>query len=326
MSAITDQHISVGVESSFGTAVTPTRSYEATADTFTREVEYIESVGFRADMQTIRSDRHDTVSLGATGSIEMAVLNKGHGLIMQHLLGTSSGPTQQSSSAAYKSTFSTNDIGPAGSYTIQANRADSGGTLRPFTYEGCTATGFNITQEVGSPLTMSIDFDAETEQTSTGSATAAYPASATPFIWTDAVIELNDSAVSSFTSFSLDGDLGMSTSRRFLKGNATKGQPKRSSVPSYTGTIEAEFEDLTQYNNFVNGTTFKLELICTQGTAIEGSYYPFFHVTLPVCKFTGTTPVASISDLTTISLPFTVLHNGTDNAITVEYQSTDTAF
>ena len=102
MSGIHDQHISVGVESTFGTAVTPTRSYEATADTFTREVEYIESVGFRADMQTIRSDRHDTVSLGATGSIEMSVLNKGHGLIMQHLLGTSSGPTQQSSSAEYK--------------------------------------------------------------------------------------------------------------------------------------------------------------------------------------------------------------------------------
>ena len=43
MSSILDQVVTVGVESTYGTAQTSTvRSYEAKADTFQRDVEYIE--------------------------------------------------------------------------------------------------------------------------------------------------------------------------------------------------------------------------------------------------------------------------------------------
>ena len=69
-----------------------------------------------------------------------------------------------------------------------------------------------------------------------------------------------------------------------------------------------------------------MEFICTKGTAIEGAYYPFFHVTMPVCKWTGSTPVASLDDLTTIELPFTVLDNGTDAAVTITYQTNSGSF
>ena len=78
MSSILDQVVTVGVESTYGTPETSTvRSYEAKADTFTRDVEYIDSIGFRRDQQTLRSDRSDTISLGATGSLEMDVMDKG---------------------------------------------------------------------------------------------------------------------------------------------------------------------------------------------------------------------------------------------------------
>ena len=324
MSSILDQVVQVGVESTYGTAVAPTRAYEAKADTFQRDVEYIQSVGFRKDMETVLSGRDQTVSLGATGSIEMDVMNKGMGLLLQHTLGTSA-IAQQGSTAAYLQTFSTNDTGGTGSFTVQSSKVDSGGTLRGFTNEGSVITGFNINQELGANTSMTFNFDSENEQTSTAIATASYPASMTPFNYTDATIEIDDSAVSTFTSFSLDGDLAMKTDRRFLKGSATKGQPKRAGVPSYTGTISGEFEDLTQYAAFSAGTEFKLEFIVTQGTAIAGSYYPYFHVTMPTCKWTGSTPVASLDDMTTIDLPYTVLWDGSNPAITITYMSTDTA-
>ena len=57
MSSILDQVVQVGVESTYGTAVAPTRAYEAKADTFQRDVEYIQSVGFRKDMETVLSGR-----------------------------------------------------------------------------------------------------------------------------------------------------------------------------------------------------------------------------------------------------------------------------
>ena len=325
MASILDQVVQVGVESTYGTAVAPTRAYEAKADTFQRDVEYIQSVGFRKDLETILSGRDTTVSLGATGTLEMDVMDKGMGLLLQHTLGTASGPTQQSSTAAYLQTFTTNDTGPTGSFTVQSSKVDSGGTARSFTNEGSVVTGFNISQELGANTSMTFNFDSETEQNSTAIATPSYPASMTPFNYTEATIEIDDSAVNTFTSFSLDGDLAMKTDRRFLKGSATKGQPKRSGVPSYTGTISGEFEDLTQFSAFANGTEFKLEFIVTDGTAIEGSHYPYFHVTMPKCKWTGSTPVASLDDMTTIDLPYTVLWNQSDPAITVTYMSSDSA-
>ena len=324
MSSILDQVVQVGVESQYGTAVAPTRAYEAKADTFQRDVEYIQSVGFRKDMETVLSGRDTTISLGATGSIEMDVMNKGMGLLLQHTLGTSA-IAQQGSTAAYLQTFSTNDTGGTGSFTVQSSKVDSGGTLRGFTNEGSVITGFSINQELGANTSMTFNFDSENEQTSTAIATPAYPASMTPFNYTDATIEINDSAISTFTSFSLDGDLAMKTDRRFLKGAATKAQPKRAGVPSYTGTITGEFEDLTQYAAFVAGTEFKLEFIVTQGTAIAGSYFPYFHVTMPKCKWTGSTPVASLSDMTTIDLPYQILWDGSNPAMTITYMSTDTA-
>ena len=325
MSSILDQVCSVGVESTYGSPETSTvRSFEIKSDTFTRDVEYIQSVGMRRDMQTIRSDRDDTVSLGASGSIECDILNKGQGLLLQHVLGTTSGPTQNGSTTAYKSTFSTDDTGPTGSYTIQISRVDSGGTLRPFTYEGCVATGFNIAQELGSNLSMTIAFDAEAESTSTGEATPSYPSSADPFNYTDCVIAIDGSAAANFTSFSLDGDLGMRTDRRFLAGSATKSQPKRASVPSYTGTITAEFASLDDYNKFVNGTTFSINASWT-GASIESPWAYEFVVEIPVAKYTGSTPVASLDDLTVIDLPFIVLDGGSSAAVTMNYTSTDTS-
>ena len=324
MSSILDQVIQVSPEVTYGTAVSPTRAYEGKADTFTRDVEYLQSVGFRRDMQTIRNDRDDTISLGATGSIEFDLLNKGAGLLLQHVLGTTSGPTQLGSTSAYRSTFATSDSGASGSYTIQVSRVDSGGTLRPFTYEGCVATGFNIAQDLGSNLSFTLNFDAENEQTSTGEATPAYPSGADPFNYTQAVIAIDGSAATNFTSFSLDGDLGMDTARRFLAGSATKSQPKRSSVPSYTGTITAEFADLTDYNKFVNGTEFSINA-SWNGAEIASPYNFECVLSIPVAKFTGSAPVASLDSLTTVDLPFGVLDNGSSAAITMTYTSTDTS-
>ena len=326
MASILDTFCGVAEESTYGTAITSGfRGYEAQSDSFTREVEYIESVGFRQALQTVRSDRHDTISIGASGAIETDVLTKGHGLLLKHMLGGSSGPTQQGGTAAYKQTFETSDDGPSGSYTVQLPRVDSAGSLQSFTYEGCVPTGFTITQNLDEALKLTCDFDSENEQMSTSASSPTYPTDADVFVFTDATIEVAGSAINTFTSFSLTGDLGMNTERRFLKGSATKLQPARSAIPSYTGSLEGEFTN-AQYEAFRDGTIFQLELICAKSTAIAGSYYPTFHVTLPKCKFTGSTPVASTDDLTRLSLPFTVLWDGSNAAVKVEYTSTDTSF
>ena len=116
----------------------------------------------------------------------------------------------------------------------------------------------------------------------------------------------------------------MDVSRRFLAGSATKAQPKRSSVPSYTGTISAEFASLTDYERFTGGTTFSINASWT-GATIESPWAYEFVVSIPVAKFTGSTPVASLDDLTVIDMPFTILDGGSGAALSFFYTSTDTS-
>jgi len=326
MAGIYEQFLSVGVETTYGTAVGLARSYEGQSDDWQRDVEYIESQGFREGLETTRSDRYEGISTGATGSTSLDVMNKGMGLILQHALGASSGPTQVGSTIAYTAAFTTNSTGPTGSYTWQMVRVDSGGTARPFTYEGCVCTGVDIEMALGANLNMTLNWDSETEQTSSAAPSPTYVASTTPFPYTTASVEIDDSAVTNVTAMSISLDNGLDTERRFLKGAATKGQPKRSSVPAYTGSMTAEFASLTDYNSFVNSSNVKLELICTQTTAIVGSSYPYVHITMPAVRFTGSSPVASLDALTSIEIPFTILDDGTNAAVTIATQSSDSAF
>ena len=325
--SILDTFVSVAKETGgYGTATTSSaRAFESKNDDFQRDVEYIESVGFRKDMQTIRSDRHTTISTGATGSIEMDIQNKGLGLLLQGALTTATSPVQLGATSGYKSTYESGDALSSVSYTVQVGKADTAGSLQSFTYEGSQITGWSIGQELGNNASMTFNFDCENEQNSTALATPSYPASTTPFNWTNATIEIDDSAISTFTSFSLDADLAADTARRFLKGSATKSQPKMNGVPSYTGSISGEFAAMAQYEAFCNGTVMKIEFILT-GSEIESPYNYVFHVTMPACKFTGSTPVASLDSLSSVDLPFIALDNGTDAAVKIEVTSTDTSF
>ena len=323
MTSILDQHVSIGVETTYSTPVAPTRSYEARSDDWQREVEFIESGGFRADRQTIRSDRHRTVSLGATGSIETAVFDRGMGLLLQHLLGKSVAPVQQEATAAYVSKFESDDTGPDGSYTVVVARDDFG-TLHTYRYAGCVPTGFSLEASIGDPLMLAINYDSAAEDV-TSAVTPAYPADAVPYVWEDCTLTIGG-ATARYQSFSLEGDLAMRTDLRYLKGDAVKAQPVRSGVPAYSGTIGRLGVSKADYDRFVAGTVFEAVFTAKLGTAIEGTHFPQVKVTMPACKFTGSTPQASVDDVATISLPYVALHDGTDPAVTIEITSADTAF
>ena len=83
---------------------------------------------------------------------------------------------------------------------------------------------------------------------------------------------------------------------------------------------------MADYNRFVAGSNHKLELIMTGTTAIAASNFPFFHITMPQIRFEGATPVASLDDLGSVEMPFTILDGGVGAAVTIATQSTDTAF
>ena len=86
MSSILDNAILVGKETTYGTPATLTRAFEAQADTWKREQDALESVGFRAGQQTLRSDRRKQINMGAAGAIELDALTSGLGLLLDGVL------------------------------------------------------------------------------------------------------------------------------------------------------------------------------------------------------------------------------------------------
>jgi hypothetical protein len=319
-----DTAVLIGAESTYGTAATLTRAYEAQVDSFKRVQEPIESKGFRAGLEAMRSDRFVQVNKGGTGSLELDVSVVGAGLLLDGLLGAAVAPTQIAATAAYKQTFTTTSAGPSESYTLQVIRGTVGGTQK-FTHTGGMFTGFNLSQDVDAFLKLGLDFDFDNVETSTAAGTATYVADDSAlFDWTQCVATINGTATD-VRSLSVSGDLGMATDRYRLKGAATKSQPVRTAVPTFTGAVELDFTDNTVYDLWVAGTVVPIIFTWT-GANIEDANNYELKITMAACRLDGESPVAQVEgDIPSQSVPFSVLHNGTDDALMVEYTSIDTA-
>ena len=313
MSSILDAAVLIGEESTYGTAVALSRGYEAKADTFKRVTEPLESVGMRAGQETVRSDRRRQITIGAEGDIsDLDFLTNGMGLILQSMLGTVTGP------AAGVTTLTTNSEPDAQSFTVQVLRVADDGTVFPFTYPGAVVTSWTISQAVSDFLKIGLTFDARTEDTGVGAGTPTYPADAIPFDWTQVAVSIDSTGVDNVRALEFTGELGLKTDRRHLNSTALKKQPRRAAVPTYGGTITADFSDLTEHAKYAAGTIFEVEAVWTSGTDTVT-------ITAPACQYDGDSPVASLSDLTTATMPFRILDNGTDPAITIVIDNGDVA-
>lgn len=322
MATILDTAIMVGKETTYGTkAGAWTRAYEGKADSFKRTQEPLESIGFRAGMETVRADRRRPVNMGGEGTLEIDVLDKGFGLLLQALLGTVAGPTVEGVTAAYTTTAASSSDDPNDAYSLQVLRVDTSGTSRAFTHLGSTITGWEFKQDVNGLFVCSMDFDFQTVVTDQAAGTPSYPDGALPFDWTQCAVTVSGASVDVKT-LSLTGDLGLKTDRRYLRGSELKAQPKRAAVPTFGGSLEVDFADLTLYNAFVSGEIMPLVFTWT-GSEIESPFNAELQITLPACQFDGESPQASLDDLTVQSLPYRVLDNGTDPAVSITYTSTD---
>lgn len=322
MASILDSSVSIGAESTYGTAATLQRSYEAKADTFKRSQEYMESRGMRGGFHTNRSDRQVQTNLGGEGTIGVDFLTEGMGYLLQGAIPLDSEAVEDTT--AYKQTYETSESAPAPFYTIQVKRADIGGTLRAFTYLGCTITSWKISQTVREFLMAEFSFAASDTSEAVGAATESYVDSGI-FHWEHCTLNWNSSDID-VTDFELTCDLGLKTDRRFLRGDPALKQPLLADLPSFEGSFNGEFESMSLYNAFKAGTVAPLVATWDYGSVVSGSSTNYqLVVTMPAVQLMGDTPETNLGDTPVQNAPFKVLHNGSDPAITIEYITVDDA-
>lgn len=324
--SVLDQYVQIAEEAAYGTFQAPTRAYEADTASWQALATLYEYGGLRAGRHAGLTDRQRRIAQGGTGRISSPVLTKGEGLRLKHLLGAATAPAQDGSTAAYDQTFRTTALGPIGSYTVQALLADSGGTLRPFSFLGCVPTDFSISVDTGSHLNLDVGYFATNVVTS-GVATpaAAYPAGAEMLLWADTSIGIAGAAVEYVTGFSLNVDLAMATDRYGLRNDETPRQPKRRGQPTITGSLSGEFENLADFERYVAGAPFSISLTAQHPTAIEAAKYPTFSVLMQNCRYSAADPSGTPDALSTQELPFSVTYDGTNAAVAIDYKSADTA-
>lgn len=321
-----NSQMGVKAESVVGTAVTVDRFPEFGNESLKQDIERIEYMALRPTRRVLANHQWVPGRQSVSGEIELPVMNNGMALLFKHALGAvaTSTPGGGTLSRDHKCTVGALD-GLA--LTIQIGRTDTSGTTRAFTYAGCKITGWELGNDTQGQLMLKLSIDGMSETTATALATASYAAGLVPFSYTKGALTVGGSAID-VLDWSLAGENNLATERFFIRAT-TPGQKKEQlegmGAREYTGTITADFESLTAYNRFVNGTEAAFTATYT-GAIIEGAISYTVTVSLPCIRFDGETPSVSGPELLTQSLPFKVLDSGSaDGPVVVTLRNTDTA-
>jgi hypothetical protein len=314
-----DAQFGVAEESSYGTIETPTRFYEFVSESIKRNGERIESAGLRPNRRVQSVNGWAQGRVGVEGDVELEHPDRGGALLWKHILGAvnTTQPDVGNAPTVYEHTATLGNLGGK-SLTGQVGRPDVGGVVRPFTYSGLKVAEWELSIEVDGTLMLTLTFDGHDEDTDTeGLAVTSYPTGVKPLYFTGATINLAG-AQYDVSEFSLSGSNGLKTDRYFLRGSGTdlKKEPLESEKREYTGELLAEFDGLTAYNRFVNGTTAALTATF-EGDTIEDAFKFAVEVNLAVVRFDGETPSVEGAEVLEQPLAYKVLDNGTDSPVEV---------
>ncbi|MCP2168133.1 phage tail tube protein [Goodfellowiella coeruleoviolacea] len=312
--------LGVGEETTYGTAVTPSRFYEFRQESVSLSIERLASTALRAGARVLRSDRWAPGQRSVSGDITMEVGTEGYGLWLKHALGsvTSTQPDATNAPTVWRHVFTPGDLPPG--LTVQIGRPDTGGVVRPFTYSGCRVSSWTLECSVGEFLTLQVSLLGRDETTATALATAAYPAGSVPLTFVTGSLSLGGTETC-VRSVSIAGSNALAEDRYCIGGGGLRDVPVEQGLREITGTLEGEFKDLTAYNRFTNGE--EAELVLTfQGPVISGTLRHELVLTANT-RFDGATPAVGGPEIVMQSLPIVVTDTGTQS-VRVEYQTTDT--
>jgi hypothetical protein len=255
-------------ETVYGTAVTVTRFYEFRGEGLKQDISRIESTALRSGQRVLRSDRWAAGKKSVGGDATFELANKSFGLLLKHMFGSvvTSQPASGTDPTVFDHTYTPGDL-PV-SLTGQVGRPDVGGVVRPFTYTGLRITDWELSCAVDEIATIKTTFVGQAEDTAIALAAASYPANLSLLTFVNGTLTVAGSATN-VKSVSLKGNTGLAD--RYFLGSQLRSQPLENSLRKYDGKFDLEFENLTAYNRFVNGTEASVVLLF-QGATISGTY------------------------------------------------------
>jgi hypothetical protein len=322
-----DLQVAFGEESTWGTAVAPTKVIECTDESVKLTVDRIESKGLAAGRVLASKTNWGAGKIDVNGDISFEVGSRGFGLLFKHMLGcaTPTPTTVATSARRWNFALSATDTMDNKSLTTEIARTDVAGQQVKFTYPGTKIENWELSCQAGEFLMGKISINAKNETSAVAAGTTLTYPTGSPLTFVGAVINVAGSAVP-VKQFDIKGDNALKTDRYYLAGTSTKAVPVQNGLRSITGSLSVDWSGQTAYDRFVNGTTASLSAKFETAADIATSTKGYVLITCTDVRFDGTTPTGGGS-IVDQNLDFVVLDDETSGtaAFSIEYQTLDTA-
>lgn len=287
-------------ESSVGASATPTKFLPFRSENLKQNINYLDTQTLSSRL-TLRKTKKGTSTV--EGSFTTELPNTTLATLLKHAMGAVS----TSGAGPYVHTFTPGTTTALG-LTVQVGRPDASGTVQPFTYAGCKVASFTIAATQGEIATLVVNLIGMSETTGASLATASYDSAWSPFVFTEASLTVAAGAENAVREFNLTGNNQIQP--RFRLGSGVSKNPLGIGVREYTGTVTVDFDGLTDYNRFVNGTESALVTTFNNGTQTL--------VITQNVQFVGETPEVSGNDLLAHNMPYRALSATSDaSAVTM---------
>jgi hypothetical protein len=324
-----------------GTAVTVTRFFEVDDVKPTNGQIVKVSPGLRAATLGHKARNRVITGKAPTLQVPATVMSKGFGLLFKNMLGAAT-IAQIAASPTWRQIHLPADTTGL-SMTVQAGVAESyTGTVRPYTYNGCKVSDWELSCQMDDLLKLSVTLDAWNWSTATALATSSYPTALEAFHFAELSVTIGATASTSAgrttvtggtalkgcRGVSLKGTNGMRTDRRVAGSGGVKIEQIRNDFLVVTGDLDLEFADRTQVLDLADSGTPTTLVFTWTGTTSDGSgNFPILRIIHPQAVFEPSQPSTNGPDVVDGKVTFTAYE---DNAnvnpmIQLEYESQDVA-
>ena len=309
-----DFQLGVVDEVTYGTFVAPTRFFEYDSENIAESYGRTEGDPLRRGSAFLRDDRFTPYFAGAAGSVNMAVLTKGFGFWLKHMLGT----VGTTGSGPYTHTGIEGSL-VGDSFTLQVNRPfNPSGTDQAFAYTGGKVTEWTLSNSVDANLMLELALDFMQVDTAQALATASYPTAMDNLTWAGGVVTIGGSAYD-ITEISVAGNNGYDVERRQIRGSTNKKEPT-ASRREVTWSISADFDSMTQRNRAAAATRAGALAAITAAWTFGTSSLT---VSIPAARFDEWSGATEGTDAISQSLSGVGRYNGSASPVSIAYVTAD---
>jgi hypothetical protein len=314
--------LGIAAETTFNTPVTVTRFYEFTNENLQYVKKVAVGMGLRAGGTLPRSVRRVVTTSNVTGDFSLDLPTRGLGLLLSQAMGMSPS-TVTTTTGVYSYSFTLGDV-YGRSFTTQVGVPQYGGTVTPKTISGAKISAFELAVANGGIATGKFTVDAVALTTSTSLATASYATTGNLFNFSQGAVTIDATSVANIKDFTLTVNNTLKGDRYNLGSSGLKSEQVINGFRTITGKMTAEFTDTTLLNKFLTDSAAAIVVTFT-GAVIAGGQNERLVITIPAAKFDADTPNVQGPGVIDLAMTFTVYDDGTNQPLTIQYQTADSA-